>query len=371
MREVRVNLGRRSYPVQIGRGGDVTRAVEGLGKDWVLIYDAVFERLSDGETLASVRKALGQLGVVRGYAVPSGEKSKSLSFYSHLVEKILHEGITRQTVVVALGGGVVGDLAGFVAASLLRGLRFVQIPTTLLAQVDSSVGGKVAINARVGKNLIGAFHQPQRVWVDLDFLSTLPRREFSAGMAEILKVALLADGRFWCWLQESAAAIIQREADVLTEMIARAVQIKAEIVAADEQETSGRRALLNLGHTFAHALEAAVKYDSERLLHGEAVAIGMVMAARLSMQQGMIGKSDVESLMTTLQEFSLPVELSRNVLQITAAEVCSLMQFDKKNTQEGLQLILLQELGTAVMCAAPEADLLYRAIAPSVEQGSI
>ena len=222
----------------------------------------------------------------RFFKVAAGEKSKSFFDYQAILEWMIENGLNRQSAVIALGGGVVGDLAGFTAATALRGVKFIQIPTTLLSQVDSSVGGKTGINSRFGKNLVGAFYQPQTVVIDIETLKTLPKREMLAGYAEIVKYGLLGDGKFFSWLEAHGADVIAGDADALIHAIEKSCSMKAEIVRQDEFEETGLRALLNLGHTFAHALETACQYDG-RLLHGEAVGIGLVLAARLSQSDGL------------------------------------------------------------------------------------
>ncbi len=359
-RTLHVPIAERSYDVVIGDNLDLLALMQPLhlGSDWILLYDQVFETLADGQILHRIQQ---QLNNPRIFAIPSGETSKSLSNYSALAEEILQTRITRDTVVIALGGGIVGDLAGFLAASLLRGLRFVQLPTTLLAQVDSSVGGKVGINAKAGKNLVGAFHQPALVAADLSLLNSLPKREFSAGMAEVLKAALLADADFWCWLEDHADPINSRKRDTLEEMIARAVQIKADTVLADETERTGRRALLNLGHTFAHALEAATGYDARKLIHGEAVALGLVMAARLS--KG-INIDDTARIINLLQKVGLPTTTE---LELCPQALYELMLYDKKADHSGLKMVLLEHIGCAKVQPAPAPEDILAAITPSLK----
>ena len=236
-------------------------------------------------------------------SVPAGEASKSFACYHDLVEQILGLGIDRQTIVVALGGGVIGDLAGFVAASLLRGIQFIQIPTSLLAQVDSSVGGKTGINSAHGKNLLGAFHQPCLVLADIALLSSLPERELRAGYAEVVKYGLLGDADFFEWLEKNGHALLSGASDILAEAVGRSCRAKADIVAEDEKE-QGRRALLNLGHTFAHAFEAEAGYDG-RLLHGEAVAVGLRCAFEFSAQLGFASGQETGRVIAHLQSTGL------------------------------------------------------------------
>ena len=360
-RTISVALHARDYDVVIGDGLDFGALLDRLhvGQDRILLYDQVFETLVEGKVLDKIQQ---QLGNPRCFAVPSGEASKSLDSYSALAEKILSARITRDTVLIALGGGVVGDLAGFLAASLLRGLRFIQLPTTLLAQVDSSVGGKVGINAGAGKNLIGAFHQPALVAADLGMFRHLPQREFAAGMAEILKAALLADADFFCWLEDHAESINRRDIQTLEQMVARAVQIKADIVLADETERTGKRALLNLGHTFAHALEAATGYRTRALIHGEAVALGLVMAARLSEN---ITESDRKRIAELIKKFDLPIGTD---LDLCPKSLYELMLYDKKADQTGLNMVLLEHIGAAKVRPAPPEARIIAAITPSLER---
>ena len=358
---IHIPIAERAYDVVIGKNINLGAWMQklSLGQDWILLYDSVFETLADGQVLRDIQQQLGQ---PRCFAVPSGEASKSLGSYSALAEEILAARITRDTVVIALGGGVIGDLAGFLAASLLRGLRFVQIPTTLLSQVDSSVGGKVGINAQAGKNLIGAFHQPVLVVSDLKILRHLPRREFSAGMSEILKAALLGDADFWCWLEDHVAAINNHDSDILEQMVARAVQIKADIVRADETERTGKRALLNLGHTFAHALEAAADYKTRTLIHGEAVALGLVMAARLSPN---IETDDRMRISALIEKFHLPTTTD---CALCPKSLYNLMLYDKKADQSGLKMVLLERIGQAKVQPAPAQEKILAAMTPSLEQ---
>lgn len=270
-----------------------------------------------------------------------GERSKSLASADWLWQKMLEEGATRTSVVVALGGGVVGDVAGFVAATYARGLKLLQIPTTLLAQVDSSVGGKVGINLPKAKNMVGAFWQPSGVLIDTDTLATLPDREFRAGLAEVVKYGAALDAAFFAWLEEHAALVIERQPETLAYMIGRCCELKAGIVAEDERETTGRRAVLNYGHTFAHAFESLTSYD--HFLHGEAVAMGMVCAARLAERLGRIDATTTERQRRLLERFGLPTAPPN----IPAEKVLAAMQHDKKATGRGLRFVLLDRLGQA------------------------
>lgn len=277
-----------------------------------------------------------------------GEASKSWASLSKTVEAMLEAKVDRKSLVVALGGGVAGDHAGFAAAIALRGLDYVQIPTTLLAQVDSSVGGKTGINTGQGKNLVGAFHQPKMVLIDPETLSTLPDREMRAGYAEVVKYAFIGNAGFFAWLESNGAAVLAKDAAALEHAIATSVQAKADIVAADEFETKDIRALLNFGHTFAHAFEAACQYD-RRLLHGEAVAIGMACAFDLSVRMDLCPEDDARKAVAHMEKMGLPVSL-RNVERfprMTADALMALMAGDKKVEGGKLRMILTRGIGHA------------------------
>lgn len=280
------------------------------------------------------------------FILPAGEASKSFSVYEQLVNDILALPIDRQTVLVALGGGVIGDLVGFAAASLLRGLDFIQIPTSLLAQVDSSVGGKTGINTPAGKNLVGAFHQPRLVLADIGILASLPEREVKAGYAEVVKYGLLGDAAFFEWLEQHGRDVITGQPDAQAEAVRRSCQAKADIVAADERE-AGKRALLNLGHTFAHAFEAVAGYDG-RLLHGEAVSAGLGCAFAFSRQLGLCSGQDVERVYAHLAAMGMPTS-ARDLPAGQAAPQVLIdhMRKDKKARQGKLTFILARQIGEA------------------------
>ena len=367
-RSVAVCSAHHEYSVKIGARLDIAAAFATLGAvdKYILLYDKALE---DSAFLHHIRTLVATLAPYQAIAITSGEASKSLTYYSQLMERILEGRVTRTAVVVNVGGGVVGDLGGFVAASLLRGVRFVQIPTTLLAQVDSSIGGKVGINAQAGKNLIGAFHQPEFVLADLDSLHTLPEDVFAAGMAEVIKAALLADADFLTWLAQHHEAIVARDTALLEQMIACAVNIKATVVHQDTEERHGQRALLNLGHTFAHGIERLNGYDSQRISHGQAVAVGMVMAADLSARLGMITLQDVAYIKTVLRHYHLPTDAHRWSNRITPADLWQAMQYDKKNQSGGLNMTLLARLGQAVVQAAPDLILVQAVIADNLRAG--
>lgn len=282
------------------------------------------------------------------YVVKAGESSKSLSVYEDVMSFLLEHKIGRDSVIYAIGGGVVGDLAGFVAATVLRGVPVIQIPTSLLAMVDSSVGGKAGINMPQGKNLVGAFHQPSAVICDFDVLQTLPERELKAGYAEMLKYALLGDADFFEWLDENAEKVLSLEAEELTYSVKRSCEMKAEIVKADEKELSGQRALLNLGHTFGHAFEAVMKYDG-RLLHGEAVAIGIVCAMELSTRMSYMNAQQIERVVQHLGNLNLKKSFKDIRLpdDLKAENLLAIMRGDKKAQDGRIKFILMKEIGKA------------------------
>ena len=329
-----VELGARSYPILIGSGllADFDLASHLRGPDCVVVTnDTVgplyLERLL--ENFAGSRNII---------SLPDGEKYKTSNSAESVIDKLVECSANRDTTVVALGGGVVGDIAGFAAACYMRGVAFIQIPTTLLAQVDSSVGGKTGVNHPGGKNLIGAFHQPQVVLIDTDTLDTLPERELRAGLAEVIKYGAIADEPFLGWLESNMQALLQKESAALAYAITRSCELKARIVAEDEKET-GRRALLNFGHTFAHAIENTLGYGE--WLHGEAVAAGMLMAAAMSD----IDQAEQERLRALLQEAGLPTASPA----ISAEKLREAMQLDKKVQAKKIRLVLLHKLGDAYL----------------------
>ena len=355
MAVIPVTLGGRSYEVRVGRGlldEVMTLAEPFLRKRRVPV-------VADSKAWAAHGKRLAQSLAAGGYEVAlyevaSGEGSKSWDSLARLVDWLLAEGVERGDHVIALGGGVVGDLAGFACAILKRGCGFVQLPTTLLAQVDSSVGGKTAINTAAGKNLVGAFHQPSLVLADLDTLSTLPERELRAGYAEVLKYGVLGDRPFFDWLGKNGGGVLTLDEPRLERAVATSIGAKARIVAADERETTGARALLNLGHTFGHALEAETGF-SGRLLHGESVALGMVLAARYSARRGLIGDGDAEFVTASVDAAGLPAEIAALELDCDGARLVDHMRHDKKMDAGTLPFILLRSIGDAFL--AHDVDL--------------
>jgi 3-dehydroquinate synthase len=355
---VPISLGERSYPITIGSG---------LLRDPPLLASA----LPPGNLLVVTNTTVAPLYLPRlrkalaGHrfaecVLPDGEDYKTLTTLARVYDALARAVVHRDGAVVALGGGVIGDLAGFAAATWQRGIDVVQLPTTLLSQVDSSVGGKTAVNHPAGKNLIGAFHQPRAVFADLETLTTLPAREFRAGLAEVIKYGLIHDANFLEWIERNLAGLLAREPALLTQAVARSCAIKAEIVALDERET-GPRALLNLGHTFGHAIEAAMGYGA--WLHGEAVATGMLLAAETSARLGWLTHEEVARIRDLLIRAGLPVSAPG----IGVKRMLELMSFDKKVLAGRLRLVLLKGLGSAVVTADYDAkaveDVLSKAVA--------
>ncbi|WP_424684012.1 3-dehydroquinate synthase [Frateuria sp. YIM B11624] len=348
---IEVALGERRYPVWIGRGllHDSARWRARLrGRHALVVSNTTvaplyLERLAQG--LDGLQWS--------SFLLDDGEAHKSFANVGRALDALATLGATRDACVIALGGGVVGDLAGFAAACWMRGIDFIQMPTTLLAMVDSSVGGKTGVNLPAGKNLVGAFHQPRAVVADIDTLATLPEREYCAGLAEVVKGAAIGDADFFAWLETHADALAARDTAKVIEAIARKVRYKAGVVARDETE-QGERALLNLGHTFGHALETAGRYTT--LLHGEAVAIGMLLAARLSERLGMSGAPDSARLQHLLARLGLPVSMPTGS---DPEQLLALMRLDKKNTAGTLRLILWRGIGRAqIVGGADEAAVL-------------
>jgi 3-dehydroquinate synthase len=350
VRELEVELGTRRYRIQIGTGlltrGDWAAAIR--GRDVLIVTDAHVAPLY----LARVEAVLGRHRVAH-VVLPPGEQEKTLARFGEAISALAEMRASRDATVIALGGGVVGDLAGFAAACWMRGIAFIQLPTTLLAMVDSSVGGKTAVDLPQGKNLVGAFHQPIAVVADIDTLSTLPPRELRAGLAEVVKYGAIRDPELFDWLERHSARLLARDPEVLAEAVERSCRHKAEIVARDETE-QGERALLNFGHTFGHALETASGYGE--LLHGEAVAIGMLIAARLSAALGLAPPEDVERLSRLLAHLGLPLFPRTDT---DPAQLLELMRLDKKAVSGKLRLILWRGLGRAeVVPGVADADIL-------------
>lgn len=354
---VHVPLGTRAYDIRIG-GGLIARAGAMISP---LLHRPRVAVLTDENVAAlhleALRAGLAADGIdMVALTLPAGEATKGWPQFSRAVEWLLEQKIERRDVVVALGGGVIGDLAGFAAAVLRRGVRFVQVPTSLLAQVDSSVGGKTGINAPQGKNLIGAFHQPSLVLADTDILTTLPKRDFLAGYGEVVKYGLLGDAAFFDWLEVNGARLREDE-QARIHAVRRSCEMKAEIVVRDETE-QGDRALLNLGHTFCHALEAATGY-SERLLHGEGVAIGCALAFELSSRMGLCSQEDPSRVRAHLKDMGMKCDLSDIPGDLPTAEaLLDLMGQDKKVVDGQLRFILARGIGAAFVTSDVPADMV-------------
>ena len=351
MKTLEVDLGIRSYPIYIGANlidqPALFSACEKATSIYIVTNTTVAplyaERLTN--TLASFGKP------VRTISLPDGESYKDWKNLQLIFDDLLKYGADRQSILVALGGGVIGDMTGFAAASFMRGVRFIQVPTTLLAQVDSSVGGKTGINHPLGKNMIGAFHQPVAVVADLSTLKTLPARELSAGLAEVIKHGAIADAAFLDWIEANTAALLACDTEAMAHAVLRSCQIKSAVVSADERE-GGIRATLNFGHTFGHAIEAGMGYGE--WLHGEAVACGMVMGADLSCRLNHISKADLDRLRKVIQSMNLPTEAPK----FGAPRYMELMQVDKKTEGGQIRYVILEKIGKAQIKSVPDALVL-------------
>lgn len=350
MKTLKVDLGDRSYPIYIGSGllrqADLftrhikSRQVMVVTNDTIapLYLNPLLELLSSFQ--------------VESLVLPDGEEYKNLDTVSRIFDALMEHRFNRNATLVALGGGVIGDITGFAAACYQRGIAFIQVPTTLLAQVDSSVGGKTGVNHPQGKNMIGSFHQPLCVIADLLVLNSLEDRELSAGLAEVIKYGLIRDGEFFCWIEKNIEALLQRQPEVLAFTIERSCINKAQIVVADERE-SGVRAILNLGHTFGHAIETGTGYG--KYLHGEAVAIGICQAADLSCRLGRLSRSEVNRVIKLIQRANLPVVPP---LELESPRILDIMSVDKKNIDGKIKLILLEAMGKASLPCSVEHSLL-------------
>ncbi len=351
MQTLNVALAKRSYPIHIGRGliTDASLILPHLKrKHAAIVTNTTVAPLY----LAQLSDALQEAGVqVIPIILPDGEAYKNSDTLNSIYDALLQNRCERSTTLIALGGGVIGDLTGYAAATFLRGVPFIQIPTTLLSQVDSSVGGKTGINHPLGKNMIGAFYQPQLVLADIDTLQTLPPREFSAGVAEVIKYGLIRDAHFFDWLEHQMPQLMQLDEAVLSEAIYRSCQNKADVVARDEHE-QGERALLNLGHTFGHAIENAMGYGV--WLHGEAVAAGTMMAADLSQRMDWLSADDVARIKNSLLAANLPLTPPK----LGTAKYLDLMGLDKKVENGKIRLVLQQGIGRAVITSDYDADKL-------------
>ena len=353
MQTLDVALGARSYPLYIGEG--------------LLGLDLLRQHVRASQVLVVTNETIAPLYLQRvldgldglqcdTLVLPDGEQHKNLATLETIFDTLMAKRHSRTTTLVALGGGVIGDMVGFAAACYQRGVDFIQVPTTLLAQVDSSVGGKTAVNHPRGKNMIGAFHQPRAVVIDTAVLDTLPEREFAAGMAEVIKYGLIRDPEFFQWLLDNQAALAARDTAPVAEAILRSCRNKAEVVAADETE-QGNRALLNLGHTFGHAMETFTGYRD--WLHGEAVSAGMVMAARMSLELGWLKQADLDRVSDSLAAWKLPVTAPEGMAR---ADFSELMALDKKVQNGRLRLVLLNQIGDALVTGEYDPNALTRTL---------
>jgi len=354
---IQVALGDRSYPIEldaglIDRAGAILSGYARAGRLVVVTDETVA-----GLHLPRLTAALGNIAV-EAIILPPGESTKSWTQLAALTDGLLERGVERNDHIIAFGGGVIGDLTGFAAAIVKRGCGFIQIPTTLLAQVDSSVGGKTAINSPAGKNLVGAFHQPSHVLIDPALLDTLPPRELRAGYAEVVKYGLIDDAGFFAWCEANGPALLAGDVDLRLEAITTSVAAKARIVAADERETSGKRALLNLGHTFGHALEAETGF-SDKLLHGEAIAAGMALAFRFSASQGLCDDADARRVAKHLRAVGLPDGLKAAGVTAPGERLVAHMAHDKKMSGGKLPFLLTHGIGQTYL----DKDVALAAVA--------
>ena len=352
MRTLKVDLGARSYPIYIGedllsQGDLITQHIS--SKQVIVISNNTVAPLYIDSLLASIPTLQTHKIILE-----DGERYKTLATMESIFDQLLKLRCSRDTTIIALGGGVVGDISGFAAACYQRGIDFIQVPTTLLSQVDSSVGGKTGVNHPLGKNMIGAFYQPQCVLADINTLRTLPPRELSAGLAEVIKYGLIADKSFFGWLEKNINRLLKLDTDAIEYAVEQSCLCKAEVVASDEQEKNGRRALLNLGHTFGHAIETGMGYGN--WLHGEAVGCGMIIAAKFSARLGWLPNEDVESISQLIKAAKLPTQPPA---ELTADRMMELMAVDKKVKDGKLHLVLLKNIGDAVLSSRFDRNLLY------------
>ena len=339
-----------SYPIIIGdnilsSSGEILKEFI-YKKNVVVIYDSFFSvKTSPNNEFEEFVQSINKLTTTLNFIdIPGGDQTKNINQLNEIIEKVLTYGIDRQNVIIAFGGGVIGDIAGFAASILLRGINYIQVPTTLLSQVDSSVGGKTGINSKIGKNLIGSFHQPQAVLADISILKTLPNREFRAGFAEVVKYGLIKDLEFFNWLNQEYDSIFIYDKIKLQKMITKSCEIKAKIIKNDEKE-GGKRALLNLGHTFAHAIESFGNFDG-RIIHGEAVSIGICLAFKLSNKLCFCSTDDTKKVINLFQKSKLPTSLHDiKKLSISTSGMIQKFKLDKKNRQNELTFILNKRIG--------------------------
>jgi len=353
MRTLNVDLGARSYPIYIGENlladADIlTRYFH--GQQIVVISNQTVAPLYMRPLLTTLSPA-APIEII----LPDGEQHKTLATVSSIFDQLLEKRCARDTTIIALGGGVIGDITGFAAACYQRGVDFIQIPTTLLSQVDSSVGGKTGVNHPLGKNMIGAFYQPSCVVADINTLRTLPARELSAGLAEVIKYGVIADRQLFTWLQNNMSSLLALESNAIAYAVEQSCRCKADIVSSDEQEKSGRRALLNLGHTFGHAIETGLGYGV--WLHGEAVGCGMVLAAQFSQRLGWIDENDVDQITQLISSARLPTQLPQT---LTPDRMIELMSIDKKVREGKLYLVLLKSIGNACLTSDYDPAQLHQ-----------
>jgi 3-dehydroquinate synthase len=357
MKTLHVDLASRSYPIYIGTNLlEQTALFEPHLKSSTTVFIVSNTTVAPlyAKTLTNTLTQLGK--TVRLLELPDGESFKDWQHLQLIFDELLAHGADRQSMIVALGGGVVGDMAGFGAASFMRGIRFIQVPTTLLAQVDSSVGGKTGINHPLGKNMIGAFHQPVAVIADLNTLRTLPHRELSAGLAEVIKHGAIADADFLDWIEANTGALLACDTNAMAHAVLRSCEIKSAVVSADERE-GGIRATLNFGHTFGHAIESGLGYGE--WLHGEAVGCGMVMAADLSARLGQIGQADAQRLKRIIASMHLPIAPPK----LGSQRFMELMQVDKKTEAGQIRYITLGSIGAARIQQVPDATVIETLVA--------
>ncbi len=356
MKTLEVDLGSRSYPIHIGTDlidqAELFSACEKASSLYIVTNTTVAPLYA--QRLTQTLEKLGKS--VRTIVLPDGESYKDWKNLQLIFDELLKHGADRQTMLLALGGGVIGDMTGFAAASFMRGIRFIQVPTTLLAQVDSSVGGKTGINHPLGKNMIGAFHQPVAVIADLNTLKTLPPRELSAGLAEVVKHGAIADAQFLDWIEANAKELLACDTKAMAHAVLRSCEIKSAVVSADERE-GGIRATLNFGHTFGHAIEAGMGYGE--WLHGEAVGCGMVMGANLSCRLKYISQTEVDRLTQIIQSMNLPTEPPK----FGAERYMGLMQVDKKTESGQIRYVVLEKIGKAQIQSVPDAQVIETLIA--------
>jgi 3-dehydroquinate synthase len=344
METIRVELAERSYNIYIGSGtlnkfGEMPGLL-GLSPNIAMVSNPTVLSLYGKRVSDSILKAGFDLITV---TIPDGEEFKDLLWVQHIYDELLGHRLDRSSALIALGGGVIGDITGFAASTYMRGIPYIQIPTTLLAQVDSSVGGKTGVNHRLGKNMIGTFWQPSLVWIDPDTLKTLPQRELLAGLAEVIKYGIISDEELFIFLENNREKILNLDTDALTHIIIRSCEIKADVVSKDERE-SGLRAILNYGHTIGHAIETATGYT--RFLHGEAVAIGMHLEAKLSHILGIADSRDIRKIKVLLDAYGLPAEIPSDIL---TEDLISSMKLDKKAVAGELKIVLPEKIGKVII----------------------